>query len=81
MRRDVVLQRARVEFLFFRRDGNGEQIAASAFADQPAETFEPRIARAEIADSGSWLSRRDRPWSCSFARRARSRPSSARKRR
>ena len=48
MRRNVVLQRARIEFLFVRRNCDGKQIAARAFADEPTETFDPRLSRAEI---------------------------------
>ena len=48
MRRDVVLQCARVEFLLIFCDGDSEQIAAPAFADEPAQTFKARIARAEM---------------------------------
>jgi hypothetical protein len=46
--RDVVLQGAGVEFLFVSRDRDGEQIAARAFADEPAEAFEARIARSQM---------------------------------
>ena len=48
MWRDVILQRARVEFLSSARDGDCEQIAASAFAGEPAETFEAGIFSAEV---------------------------------
>ena len=41
--RDVVLQRARVEFLFVSRDRDSEEIAARAVPDKPAQTFEPRL--------------------------------------
>ena len=51
VRRDVVLQGAGVEFLFAISDGDGEEIAARAFADQPAQTFEARIACRRDADS------------------------------
>jgi hypothetical protein len=33
MRRDMVLQRASIEFLLVFSNGNSEQVAASAFAD------------------------------------------------
>ena len=36
----MVLQVAGVEFLVAISDGDGEKIAAPAFADEPAETFE-----------------------------------------
>ena len=48
MRRDVILQRARIEFLSSARDGDCEEIAASAFADETAETFEARISSAKV---------------------------------
>src|SRR2546421_1754590 len=47
-RRDVVLQGAGIEFLFVCCDCDCEQIAASAFADKAAQTFEPRILGTEI---------------------------------
>src|ERR1041385_495059 len=46
--RDVVLQRPGVKLLLVLRDRDGEQIAASAFANQAAQTFETRIARTEM---------------------------------
>ena len=69
VRRDVVLQCACIEFLLLFGDGDSEQIAAAAFADEPAQTFEPRIFRARDANSDSSPRHRDRPWSCSFATR------------
>src|SRR5438093_6022492 len=48
MRRDVVLQRARIEFLLVFGDRDSKQIAAAAFAGESAETFEARISRAKI---------------------------------
>ncbi len=51
MRRNVVLQRAGVEFLFVRRDGDGEQIAARAFADETAKAFKTGISCCRDADS------------------------------
>ena len=47
-RRDVVLQCACVEFLLVFRHRDSEQIAAAAFTDEPAETFEPRIFCAHV---------------------------------
>ena len=46
--RDVVLQCAGVEFLLIFRNRDREQIAARAFADEPAETFKTRISRTQI---------------------------------
>ena len=43
VRRDVILQRASVEFLLVFCDCDSEQIASAAFADEPAQTFETRI--------------------------------------
>ena len=40
MRLYMVLQRARIEFLLVFGDCDGKQIAAAAFAGEPAETFE-----------------------------------------
>ena len=40
-RRDVVLQRARIEFLLMLCHRDGKQIAAAAFANETAQTFEP----------------------------------------
>ena len=48
VRRDVVLQGAGVEFLVAIGNGDSEEIAAPAFADETAETFEPRIFSAEM---------------------------------
>src|SRR5438552_760715 len=48
VRRDVILQGAGVEFLLVRGNRDREQIAPRAFANQSAETFEPRISGAEI---------------------------------
>src|SRR5438093_1595769 len=48
VRRDVVLQGARIEFLFVRCDCDCEQIAATAFAHKAAQTFEPRRPGTEI---------------------------------
>src|SRR5207244_9680425 len=48
MRGNMVLQRARIEFLLLFRHSNSQQIAAPSFADEPAETFEARISRAKI---------------------------------
>jgi hypothetical protein len=48
VRREVVLQRARIKFLFAGCYRDGQQIAASAFADEAAQTFEPRIASSEM---------------------------------
>ena len=48
VRRDVVLQGAGIEFLVACRDGNGQQIAAPAFPNQPAQAFEPRIFAAKV---------------------------------
>ena len=48
MRRDVILQRARVEFLLIFRHSDSKEIAAAAFTDEAAQTFEARIARAEM---------------------------------
>src|ERR1700730_1085160 len=48
VRRDVVLQGAGIEFLFAVRDSDGEKIAARAFTDKPAQTFESRISGAEM---------------------------------
>ena len=48
VRRDVVLQCAGVEFLVAFGDRDSEQIAAPAFADEPAQTFEARILCAEM---------------------------------
>src|SRR5207244_6511493 len=45
---NMVLQRARIEFLLLFRHSNSQQIAAPSFADEPAETFEARISRAKI---------------------------------
>ena len=53
VRRNVILQRSRIEFLFARRDRDGEEIAACAFADETAQTFEARILSAQDADSDS----------------------------
>ena len=44
----MVLQCAGVEFLLVFRDGDSEQIAAAAFADETAQTFEARIFRAQM---------------------------------
>ena len=52
-RRHVVLQRARVEFLLVFRHGDSEQVAAAPFANETAQTFEPRIFCAHVANSGS----------------------------
>ena len=46
--RDMVLQCAGVEFLLIFRNRDREQIAAPAFADEPAQTFETRISRTDI---------------------------------
>ena len=48
MRRDVVLQRARVEFLLVFGNCHSEKIAATAFPDEAAQTFETRIPRPEV---------------------------------
>src|SRR5437762_11099393 len=48
VRRNVILQGSGIEFLFVCCDCDGEQIAASAFADKAAQTFEPRILGTEI---------------------------------
>src|SRR5262245_56566471 len=48
VRRDMVLQRAGIEFLLLFRDGDSKQIATATFADEAAETFETRIARAKV---------------------------------
>src|SRR5947207_971053 len=48
MRRNVILQGARIEFLFVACDCDREQIAAAAFAHKAAQTFEPRIPGTEI---------------------------------
>src|SRR5436189_4197393 len=48
MRRNMVLQSARIEFLLMFRDSDSQQIAATAFADESAETFETRISRTKI---------------------------------
>src|SRR5437588_9583326 len=48
VRRDVVLQGARIKFLFVRCDWDREQIAASTFADKAAQTFKPRIPGTEV---------------------------------
>src|SRR5438128_9292349 len=47
MRRDMVLQRACIEFLLVFRDSDSKQIAASPLADESAETFEARISPAK----------------------------------
>ena len=47
-RRNVVLQCACVEFLLVFRHGYGKQIAAAAFANETAQTFEPRIFCAHV---------------------------------
>ena len=46
--REVVLQRAGIEFLVAISDGDGKEIAAPAFADETAETFESRVPRSEM---------------------------------
>ena len=43
VRRDVVLQCARIEFLLVFGDCDSEQVAATTFADQPTQTLEARI--------------------------------------
>src|SRR4030095_5464958 len=48
MRRNMVLQRARIEFLLMFGDRYCKQIAAAPFADESAKTFEARISRAKI---------------------------------
>src|SRR5580704_7226634 len=48
MRRDMVLQRARIKFLLVFRHRDSKQIATAAFAGEPAETLEARISRAKI---------------------------------
>src|SRR5437879_3755555 len=48
VRRDVVLQRAGVEFLLVFGDRDSEQVAASAFAAEAAETLEARIFSAKM---------------------------------
>ena len=47
-RRDVVLQCACIELLLMLRNGKSEQIASPAFANETAETFEPRIFCAHV---------------------------------
>ncbi len=44
----MILQSARIELLFALRNRDREQIAARAFADEAAETFETRIRGAEV---------------------------------
>src|SRR4029453_2069634 len=46
--RDVILQRAGVEFLLIFRNRDRERIPLPAFAYEPAETFETRISRTQI---------------------------------
>ena len=48
MSRDVILQSPGVKFLFLIGDGDREQIAASAFSDQPTQAFEARVTAAEM---------------------------------
>ena len=48
MRRDMVLQCASIEFLLVLRHSDSKQIAAPAFADEAAQTFEARIFPAEM---------------------------------
>src|SRR5438046_6258952 len=48
VRRDVILQCARIKLLSAVCDRNSEQVAASAFADETAETFEARIFSAKM---------------------------------
>src|SRR5438067_13737775 len=48
VRRDVVLQCARIKFLSAVCDRNSEQVAASAFADETAEAFKARIFCANV---------------------------------
>ena len=48
VRRDVVLQRASIEFLLVLGDGDRKQIASAAVADEPAQAFEARILPAQM---------------------------------
>src|SRR5439155_24584923 len=48
MRRYMILQRADIKLLSAVCDRNREQVAASAFADEAAETFEARIFSAKM---------------------------------
>src|SRR5438046_3971000 len=48
VRGDVILQCARIKLLSAVCDRNSEQVAASAFADETAETFEARIFSAKM---------------------------------
>src|SRR6266566_704285 len=48
LRRNVVLQRAGVEFLLVRRDRDRQQVAPCPFAYEATQTFEPRIFRTEV---------------------------------
>ena len=48
VRRNVILQSASIEFLVGHRDRDRQKIAASAFANEAAQTFEARIPCAEM---------------------------------
>src|ERR1044071_3198335 len=48
VRRDMVLQRARVELLVAIGDGDCKKIAPPAFTDKAAQTFETRVAPAQM---------------------------------